>query len=84
MLFNFFFSGHMFPIDMLPGAWGSLVKSTPLVYLAYFPSAVFLGKIAGAELAWGLAIQCGWVAFFIVTARVAFCRGVRHYSGFGG
>jgi ABC-2 type transport system permease protein len=84
MLFNFFFSGHMFPIDMLPGVWGSLVKSTPLVYLAYFPSAVFLGKIAGVELAWGLAIQCGWVVLFIVTARVAFRRGVRHYSGFGG
>ena len=22
MLFNFFFSGHMFPLDMLPGVWG--------------------------------------------------------------
>ena len=26
MLFNFFFSGHMFPIDMLPGVWGELVR----------------------------------------------------------
>ncbi len=22
MLFSFFFSGHMFPIDFLPGGWG--------------------------------------------------------------
>ena len=26
MLFNFFFSGQMFPLDMLPGVWGQVVK----------------------------------------------------------
>lgn len=84
MLFSFFFSGHMFPIDMLPGVWGSLVRLIPLHYLAYFPAAVFLGKIQGAELAWELAVQLGWLVFFIFTARLAFQRGVRRYSGFGG
>lgn len=84
MLFNFFFSGHMFPIDMLPGIWGTLVRAMPLQYLAYFPAAVFLGKIQGAELAWGLAIQAAWLVFFIVMCRVAFYLGVKRYSGFGG
>ena len=51
MLMSFFFSGHMFPIDMLPGIWGTIVKLIPLQYLAYFPAAVFLGKITGPELA---------------------------------
>jgi ABC-2 type transport system permease protein len=84
MLFNFFFSGHMFPIDMLPGVWGELVRVLPLQYLAYFPSAVFLGKVTGAELARGLLVQFGWVVFFIVTSRLAFYFGVRRYSGYGG
>ena len=84
MLFNFFFSGHMFPIDMLPGVWGTLVKLLPLHYLAYFPAAVFLGKVQGAELAEGLAIEAAWVAFFIVVSRWAFQRGVRRYSAYGG
>jgi ABC-2 type transport system permease protein len=84
MLFNFFFSGHMFPIDMLPGVWGALVKLVPLEYLAYFPAAIFLGKVSGPELAWGLWVQFGWVVFFLVCARAAFRRGVRRYSGFGG
>ena len=47
MLLSFFFSGHMFPIDMLPGVWGTIVKQMPLQYLAYFPAAVFLGKVDG-------------------------------------
>ena len=84
MLFNFFFSGHMFPIDMLPGAWGGLVRMIPLQYLAYFPAAVFLGKITGPDLAWGLLIEAGWVVCFFLTSRLAFHYGVRQYSGFGG
>ena len=87
MLFTFFFSGHMFPIDMLnalPGYWGAIVRAIPLQYLAYFPAAVFLGKIQGAELAWGLALQLFWTVFFIVLCRVTFYLGVRRYSGYGG
>ena len=47
MLFNFFFSGHMFPLDMLPQPWDTIVQIIPLQYLAYFPAAVFLQKIHG-------------------------------------
>ncbi len=87
MLFTFFFSGHMFPIDMLnalPGPWAAIVRAIPLQYLAYFPAAVFLGKIQGADLAWGLAIQLFWVLAFIGLCRLTFYLGVKRYSGFGG
>ena len=84
MLLNFFFSGHMFPIDLLPGIWGDLVRLLPLQYLAYFPAAVFLGKVSGPALVAGLWTQAAWVVFFIVASRVAFHFGVRRYSGFGG
>ncbi|HXT60148.1 MAG TPA: ABC-2 family transporter protein [Pirellulales bacterium] len=84
MLFSFFFSGHMFPIDMLPGIWGQIVEALPLKYLAYFPAAVFLGKVQGQELAVALWVELAWVAFFMVASRVALNRGYRRYSGFGG
>lgn len=84
MLFSFFFSGHMFPLDMLPQPWKTIVQLIPLQYLAYFPAAVFLGKIQGQDLWIGLAIQAAWVLVFIVACRVAFARGVRRYSAFGG
>jgi ABC-2 type transport system permease protein len=87
MLLNFFLSGQMFPLDMLqdlPAPWYALVKLIPLQYLAYFPTAVFLQKVTGPALWWGLAIQAGWVLFFIIACRVTFARGVRRYSGFGG
>lgn len=84
MLFSFFLSGHMFPLDMLPQPWQGLVDLLPFKYLAYYPAVVFLGKIPSDELWWGLGVQAAWVVFFICTARLAFWRGVRRYSGFGG
>jgi ABC-2 type transport system permease protein len=84
MLFSFFCSGHMFPLDMLPGVWGQIVDVLPLKYLAYFPAAVFLGKITGLELVRGLALQLAWVLFFAFTCRLAFQRGLRRYSAYGG
>jgi ABC-2 type transport system permease protein len=84
MLFNFFFSGHMFPLDILPEPWRSLVDLLPLKYLAYFPAAVFLGKVSGQELWVGLAIQAGWVLLCILACRTAMQAGFRRYSGFGG
>ncbi|TWT97057.1 hypothetical protein Pla108_28340 [Botrimarina colliarenosi] len=88
MLANFFFSGHMFPLEFLtnsvPPWFASLLWFQPLQFLAYFPSAVYLGKITGPELWQGLALQAAWVVFFYTTARVAMHRGYNRYSGFGG
>lgn len=84
MLFNFFFSGHMFPLTIMPGIWGQIMTAQPLQYLAYFPAAVFLGKVTGSALVYGLVIQALWIAFFITTSRVGYKLGLRRYSGYGG
>jgi len=84
MLFSFFFSGHMFPLDMLPEPWAEMVQWIPLQYLTYFPAAVFLGKISGPQLWEGLSIQALWVVFFMGLSRYAYVRGIRCYSGYGG
>ena len=84
MLLNFLLSGHMFPLELLPGSIGAFVNFLPFKYLAYFPAAVFLGKIRGTEMYIGLAVEVAWVLFFIILARVLWSRGVKRYSGFGG
>lgn len=84
MLFSFFLSGHMFPLSLLPDPIETVVNFLPLKYLAYFPAAVFLGKIPDEDLPMEMAIQAAWLAFFIVVSRVAYARGVARYSGYGG
>lgn len=84
MLFSFFLSGHMFPLDMLPEPWRTAVLFTPLMYLAYFPAAVLLGKIQGDTLMLGLVLEFAWVVIFFVLSRVLFHYGTRRYSAYGG
>ena len=84
MLVSFFFSGQMFPPEMMPPFWTALIKAIPLQYLAYFPVSVFLHKTTGAALVHGLVIEALWVMFFIVASRTLFHVGVKRYSAFGG
>ena len=92
MLVQYLLSGHMFPLDMLAGvptglvgvSMADVVRWMPFEYTAYFPAAVWLGKIRGAELARSLAIEAAWVVVMAVACRVAWWRGTRRYSAFGG
>ena len=88
MLFNFFFSGHMFPLSFLEKAlpeWlMTIVYLQPLQFLAYFPAAIYLGQVEGPELWRGLATQAVWLTFFFFASRWAMNAGYRRYSGYGG
>jgi len=84
MLFQFFLSGHMFPLDILPEPFLSIVSFLPIKYLAYFPAAVFLGKVQGAQLAIDMGMLLAWTIFFFVMSQVIYRRGLKHYSGYGG
>lgn len=81
---NFFVSGHMFPLDLLPGPIAAVLKSLPFPFLAYFPAAVFLEKIQGPALAQGLALGACWAAAFVLLSRWLYVRGLRRYSAYGG
>ena len=84
MLFTFFFSGHMFPLELLPEPWSTIVNYLPFKYMAYFPSAIFLGKVQGADLTHGLMVQTAWVVLFIILSRITMHAGFNRYSGYGG
>src|SRR5262245_14636176 len=81
---NFFVSGHMFPLDLLPAPWPEVLKALPFHYLAYFPAAVLLGKVQGADLASGLSFAALWAVGLIVLSRGLYHRGLRRYSAYGG
>ncbi|QDV33128.1 ABC transporter permease [Tautonia plasticadhaerens] len=84
MTLNFFISGQMLPLDFLPPFWAGLLKLLPFQYMAYFPAVVFLEKVQGAELAWGLALEVFWVVFFVVLCRWLYTRGLKQYGAYGG
>ena len=85
MLFNFFLSGQMFPLNILPQPWETLAPVDRRCNIwRIFRRRCFCRKLQGPALWWGLAIEAAWVVFFIIACRMAFRRGVRRYGAFGG
>ena len=74
----------MFPLDLLPEPWVHLLKWLPFQYLAYYPAMIFLGKIKGEALLYGLLIEVVWAIGFVVLAGLLYRLGLRRYSAFGG
>jgi ABC-2 type transport system permease protein len=82
--FEYLAGGHLFPLDILPPSVATALNFTPFPYQLFFPVSLYLGRISGAEMWRGLAIQFFWVAFFYFVARWTWRRGIRRYTAFGG
>ncbi len=82
--FEYIASGHLFPLDILPPGLRDVLFYTPFPYQLYFPASVYMGKVAGMELAKGLVIQTFWVIAAFGAARFAWNRGIRKYAAAGG
>ena len=84
MLMNFFFSGHMFPMDMLPGVLAAGDEAHSAAIPGLFPRRRVPAKVTRRGVGLGLAVEAFWVVFFYVAARTMFHYGVRRYSAYGG
>jgi ABC-2 type transport system permease protein len=84
MTLNFFISGQMLPLDLLPEPWVSILKFLPFQYMAYFPAVVFLGKVSGMALIWGLVCESLWALGFLFLARYLYRLGLKRYGAYGG
>ena len=82
--FEYFLSGHMFPIGFMPAAIQTVLKFLPFPYELYFPIAIFMGQVSGAELWEGLVIQSCWVAIIGFAANTLWQQGLRRYQAVGG
>jgi ABC-2 type transport system permease protein len=84
MTLNFFISGHMLPLDLLPEPWFTLLTWMPFQYMAYFPAVVFLQKVTGWTLVRHLLLEAAWALGFALLCRALFRLGLKRYSAFGG
>jgi ABC-2 type transport system permease protein len=82
--FEYIASGHLFPVDLFSPPLFHALLFTPFPYQMYFPVAVYMGKISGADMWSGLLAQFLWVLIAYAFARFMWLRGVKKYSAFGG
>lgn len=84
MMLNYFLSGHMIPLDLLPGWTHAVVEFLPFKYLAYFPCALALGKYSHHQMGLELLKAAIWIVVLFAANRVVFARGLKRYGAYGG
>jgi ABC-2 type transport system permease protein len=82
--FEYFLSGHVFPLDIMPAWLQGFLHWSPFTYELFFPAQIAMERVGGAALWTGLAIQGGWLLCFALLARVMWKRGLQRYQAFGG
>jgi ABC-2 type transport system permease protein len=77
--------GQFFPLDLLPPGAFAVARFLPFYYQAYFPAAIFTGRIVGpSAVLEGLAIQAFWALALAGLAQLLWARGLRHHTAAGG
>lgn len=84
MLFSYFLSGHMLPLDWLPAPFSDAIRWLPFKYLAFVPAAIWLHRYDHHDLLLELTQGIVWVVVLFALNRLALSRGLRRYSSFGG
>ena len=80
---EYFLSGMIFPLDMLPAWLAGIVKWSPFPYEIYFPVQIFMERITGTKMAAGLAVQAFWAVAMWLLAVGLWRRGIRRYQAVG-
>jgi ABC-2 type transport system permease protein len=79
-----FASGHLIPLDFLPGGVQGVLRVLPFAYEAYWPCAVLLGKAPPGGLWNVVGIGFLWVLVMYGACRWMWGAGLRRYSAVGG
>lgn len=83
LIFIEILAGGIFPLDILPKGIYNLLQFTPFPYLAYFPIAIFVGKITGLEMLRIIGQSFIWIALMFFVAKLVWFKGLMTYSSEG-
>lgn len=83
-IFLEFFSGALFPIDVLPKRLVQIIQLTPFPYLIFYPLKFWLGQISLDIIYKTILIEIFWLFLFKQIATVLWGRGSKDYGAYGG
>ena len=85
MMFNYFLSGHMIPLDWLPEPITAAVVLAAVQVPRLCPGGDLSGEVFDPdELPGVLLTGAAWAVGLLIANRLTFRAGVRRYGAFGG
>jgi len=78
-----FFTGELFPLDLLPSSVSKAVRLLPFSSGYYLPASYISGRIGTAFFLQGFASLAIGIAVMALIARLIWAKGLRNYTGTG-
>ena len=78
-----FFSGSLFPLNILPAPIYQVVSRLPTAYFIYVPLEIYNGRLVGQALGQNLLIMVFWLVTFYFTTKLLYHRGLTIYGAYG-
>lgn len=79
-----FFSGAIFPIDVLPNWLAKIIYLTPFPYLIFFPIKIWLGQLSMPEMTKTFLICFFWLIVFYKLSLFLWKKGIKTYGAYRG
>ena len=84
MMIEFFMSGHLIPLNILPQVLHPVLYRSPFGYEGYWPCVILMGKVPQDQLPVVIGIGFLWVGIFYGLSRLMWKAGLKRYSAVGG
>jgi ABC-2 type transport system permease protein len=78
-----FLAGSIFPIDILPIAFRTVMQLLPFQYLLYFPLKIYLGQLTLIDIIQGICIMLIWIVLSSLLLYKVWKKGLREYAAVG-
>ena len=78
-----FFTGGLFPLDILPKPIFDFLGLLPFTYLQFFPLKIYLGQVAWLEILKGLIISGVWIGVLFFSLHLVWNKGLTKFSAAG-
>lgn len=78
-----FFSGGLFPLDILPKAVYAIIGKLPSAYFLNTPLQIYLGRLSPLGILTSLFMMVFWIAVLRFVANRTFRKGLRIYGAYG-
>lgn len=78
-----FFSGGLFPLDILPDKIYRIFEFLPFGYMMYFPLKIYLGQLTMSAIMQGLMVSGLWVLILFGIVELIWKKGLKGYAAYG-
>lgn len=78
-----FFSGGMFPMDILPKPIFDIFQLLPFPYFMYFPLKIYLGQLSSTAITSGFFTSLVWLGILYLLTKIIWQKGMNTYTAQG-